>query len=333
MNHLVEQALSHAIERSLVRLPQTGERWAFLNALPIPGLPATIRELLGAEQGFRPVYLQLQRQGFAVEPVLLPRETAFDGSLVIAGRSRRFNERNLLRAWNRTRAGGTLVVAGAKTDGIASLQKWARELAMPTGQIAKHHCLIFTMERSGPPREEPSEPPGSDGFRHGAGMFSEQSADTGSRLLAGTFSNRIGGRVADLGAGWGYLSVELLRRSQAVTSIDLHEAEWLSLEAARLNLADAAIPVEFHWIDVTSELRKRPFDWVIMNPPFHRGRTGDPELGKSFIGAAASTLVPGGRLLMVANRHLPYEAVLKANFRRITSIAEDSGYKVIEAQR
>ena len=34
---------------------------------------------------------------------------------------------------------------------------------------------------------------------------------------------------------------------------------------------------------------------------------------------------------LVANRHLPYEAVLKERFGLVKTVAEGNGYKVIEA--
>ena len=46
---------------------------------------------------------------------------------------------------------------------------------------------------------------------------------------------------------------------------------------------------------------------------------------------AASTLVKGGRLLMVANRNLPYEQTLKDNFRSFEKLVEREGFKVFEA--
>lgn len=38
-----------------------------------------------------------------------------------------------------------------------------------------------------------------------------------------------------------------------------------------------------------------------------------------------------GRLLMVANRHLPYETTLSAAFHEVRELVAQSGYKVIEA--
>ena len=74
-----------------------------------------------------------------------------------------------------------------------------------------------------------------------------------------------------------------------------------------------------------------------MNPPFHAGlnmgRAAEPNIGRRFIEVAASTLISGGRLLMVANRTLPYEDILKHAFRRFQVLGEANGYKVFEAMR
>jgi 16S rRNA (guanine1207-N2)-methyltransferase len=70
---------------------------------------------------------------------------------------------------------------------------------------------------------------------------------------------------------------------------------------------------------------------IVSNPPFHQGRADLPELGRAFIASAADALVPDGRLFIVANRHLPYEAVLAARFRDVRTLATQEGFKVIEA--
>ena len=71
---------------------------------------------------------------------------------------------------------------------------------------------------------------------------------------------------------------------------------------------------------------------MIANPPFHQGRAAEPDLGAAFIAAAARILTPAGRLLMVANRQLPYEATLDAAFRHWEKLAEDGAYKVMRGR-
>jgi len=86
------------------------------------------------------------------------------------------------------------------------------------------------------------------------------------------------------------------------------------------------------WFDVTSEDPRALYDAVVMNPPFHTARKGDPDVGVAMIEAARRFLKPGGRLFMVANSHLPYEAALKA-FAQVRELVRTNGFKVITARK
>jgi 16S rRNA (guanine1207-N2)-methyltransferase len=101
------------------------------------------------------------------------------------------------------------------------------------------------------------------------------------------------------------------------------------LEAARVNVDDPR--AAFHWADATRFDPEEPYDAIISNPPFHTGRRADPGLGRAFISAAARMLKPSGKFIMVANRHLPYEAALKDAFGTGRLIGELEGYKLYEA--
>ena len=88
---------------------------------------------------------------------------------------------------------------------------------------------------------------------------------------------------------------------------------------------------ELRWVDIRGGTGLKGLDFVVMNPPFHDGGAEDQSLGQAFIRRAAEALRPGGALWLVANRHLPYEAVLKSAFKRVTPKVEASGYKIYEA--
>ena len=253
---------------------------------------------------------------------------------MLLGRSRRLNEYQIARAWKSIPKGCRLIVAGNKTDGIESARKWFASHQEITDSFSKYHAKVFWSEK----RSDESLPTVElevvvDGYKLAEGMFAAKGPDKGSLLLSDHFSDRIRGRVADLGAGWGFLSASLMNASQYISRLDLFEADFESLRAARENLEGAATQMTYNWIDVVFEFQKAPYDWVIMNPPFHAGRAAEPEIGQRFIEVAASTLVGGGRLLMVANRNLPYEETLERNFRRFELLDEQDGFKVIEALR
>ena len=44
-------------------------------------------------------------------------------------------------------------------------------------------------------------------------------------------------------------------------------------------------------------------------------------------------LKPGGKLLLVANRQMPYEAGLKSLFKSVLPLEDNAGYKIIEAKK
>ena len=76
----------------------------------------------------------------------------------------------------------------------------------------------------------------------------------------------------------------------------------------------------------------KDLDFIVSNPPFHtQSRADRPDIGQRFIAVAAQALRPGGRLYVVANRHLPYEAALSEAFASVAVKADVGGYKIIEA--
>lgn len=323
-------ALLFALDKDIADPGDKGS-WRFYNASPIPGLSDKWKSALVCEQGFRPEYLKLESQGYIfIDSV----HQGKSGAIFLLGRNRLWNQFKIARAWNELETGNRLIVAGNKTDGVGSIRKWFSSHAGIADSKSKHHAVVFWADKP----KASHIPPGEisqqiDGYLTAEGMFSSDGPDKGSKLLVEYFNDRIRGKVADLGAGWGYLSGELFKRSERVEELNLFEADYASLEAARKNLEGVACKTGFQWCDVTTEFPKKPYDWVIMNPPFHSGRAAEPELGKRFIEVAASTLPRGGRLLMVANRNLPYEKVLEKEFRKFEKLTEREGFKVIEATR
>lgn len=327
--------LAIAIESQAVILPDQGPILV-LRATPSDALDLMDRSRLLCEQGFRPVHDALADRGYDVTPHATAPAAAV---VVMLTRARAENLGNIARGLRALPPGGLLVVNGAKTEGVDSLAKLvAAELPLD-GQETKAHGRVFWLRRGDTLPEAVARwadadtlRANADGFFTAPGMFSPDGIDPGSRRLAETFTGRLKGRVADLGGGWGWLTAQALSRAPGITQIDLFEAEFRALEAARRNLDDPR--VAFNWTDVTT-LRKTvtPYDAVICNPPFHQGRAADPTLGASFIAAAARILKPSGHMLLVANRQLPYEAALDAGFREIRKLGEDGGYKLLLAER
>lgn len=305
--------------------PVEGQKWAFLNADAAVG--QEWKESLICQQNQRPGFLKLEKSGFDVHPHLSDFQD-FDGVLILATRVRKLNEQLITRAWNALKPGGTLIFSGDKTSGVQPIRKWFSKHAPLGGSLSKHHGVVFWASRSAEAWAATEELGEINGYRVSPGMFSVGGIDKGSKLLAEHFDDRIFGKVGDFGAGWGFLSDQLLKRSSRVENLSLYEAHWPSLEAARMNVPGADA---FHWTDIVTERPRGPFNWIIMNPPFHKGRAAEPELGQIFIQHAAKALPAGGRLLMVANTNLPYERTLSDVFKKVERRDQANGFKVIEA--
>lgn len=311
----------------------------FLRARAGVALRAAARPGLVCEQSFRPAADALERDGWTVRNV----QTDARYPLVLALPPRQRDEARALlaRAVTQCAPGGTVVACMANDEGAKSGEADLKALCGLSGNLSKQHCRVFwstpdpanvnvdllaRWSSLDVPR------PILDGrFLSRPGVFAWDRIDPASALLAAHLPVDLAGSAADLGAGWGYLAHEVLARCPGIASLDLYEAEARALDLARANLADARVPVAFHWHDVTTGLPQR-YDVIVSNPPFHaQGRADRPDIGRAFIAAAADALNPRGRLWLVANRHLPYEQVLDARFASVRIVAQDNGFKIIEA--
>ena len=301
-----------------------------LHRKPLPGLVC--------EQTFKPAFDGLQRSGLDVREHA--GEAKYPLVLLLPPRQREEARALFARAVASAADGGIVVACMPNDEGARSGQADLACIAGPLQVLSKQHCRVFwTGPLHGAADAElaaqwstlDAPRPVADGrFMSRPGVFAWDRIDAASALLAQHLPRDLAGRGADLGAGYGYLASEVLARCADVTSLDLYEAEARALELARRNITAAGVELGFHWHDVTAGLPRR-YDFIVSNPPFHaQGREGRPDIGRAFIAAAAQALVPGGRLWLVANRHLPYEAVLDASFGRVRTVAQQAGFKVVE---
>lgn len=261
-----------------------------------------------------------------------PEGAAADTVVVFLPRAREQARAWLAEAAAHLAPGGQIWVDGQKIDGIDAMLKELRGLTEVDSLDSRAHGKIFRLP--GPAGWVPATWAARDltaapGFITRAGVFSADGIDPGSALLAAHLPDRLPTRIVDLGAGWGWLSAQILARP-GVEVLHLVESDATALDCARRNITDPR--ARFHWADATQFALPDPVNGVVMNPPFHAGaRSGDARIGAEFIAAAARLLTGAGRLWMVANRHLPYEPVLARHFADVQEIGGDTRFKIITA--
>jgi 16S rRNA (guanine1207-N2)-methyltransferase len=363
-------------------------------------------ELLGW-QPLKPLADAWDRAGFARANEL--PDGKWPLVVVLPGKSRDETLLWFALARDRLEPGGRIVAAMSNTAGASRFEKELAQAAGNITSIQKHKCRAFHAVDDGSWNVETLDAWRSlggfrevDGTRYltQAGIFSSEHIDPGSLLLAQHLPAYLRGHVADLGAGWGYLSDIALERCPGIERIDLFEADAGALACAKRNLARHLPPdfaseipkavsselttdytdftdsrlhqensktvlpvssqsvsiceicgsksvsqssspvcrncdnprVRFHWHDVTTGLPET-YDAILMNPPFHTGQDTDVGLGRAFLTTAAASLKRHGKLHLVANRQLPYEAMLDSLRLAWRKVAEDKTYKVIFAEK
>ncbi len=263
-------------------------------------------------------------------------EGKFATVLFLPGKSKDEVLAGFAKAYELLAPDGVLITALANTSGASRFEKELSKASPLLWSVSKNKCRAFAGSNSGQWNPEILESwreiagfrliPETD-FTVTPGVFSANRIDPGSALLAELLPRSLHGDIADLGAGWGFLSKTALEKSPGIKRIDLFEADSRALACARENVSG---PATFHWHDVTTGLPGK-YDHIIMNPPFHTAQSKDVDLGKAFLTVAAKFLKRGGTLHLVANRQLPYESHIQELGLRSRTLVENHAYKIIRA--
>jgi 16S rRNA (guanine1207-N2)-methyltransferase len=317
------QRLSLALETGALTLPATGRIAVYRPRIgdDLSDLPLDRTVVL---TGFKPDHDHFS-QGRSVTTA-----PPYAAALVCLPRSREAGRALIARAAAEVLPGGVIAVDGQKTDGIDTALKDLRARVPLSESLSKAHGKLATFAAGPDLSDWLARPAVVDGFQTLPGIFSADGPDRGSVLLAEALPAKLSGKVADLGAGWGYLAAEILKRP-GVKRLDLVEAEADALDCARVNVTDPR--ARFHWADATTWRPESLLDAVVMNPPFHAGRDADPALGAAFIRVARRMLAPDGSLWLVQNRHLPYDAVLAESFLHHEDVAGNASFRVVHATK
>lgn len=165
------------------------------------------------------------------------------------------------------------------------------------------------------------------------GLFSWERADRGSSLLLETLKSvKLEGPVADLGAGYGYLSRSLPKTLER----HLMEADSRGVAACAENVKEGKVYT--HWCDLTEpatlpkELFGR-FRTVVMNPPFHTNKRSEPVLGGAFVAMARRLLNQGGELYLVGNSHLPYPKIVQSVLGGAEIVLQREGFQIVKGRK
>ena len=266
----------------------------------------------------------------------IKKTKSFDKTFVNITKSRNESLFNIAAAFFLTKINGIIIITGDKELGIDFYLKKIN-IYVNLNIISKAHGKITLFKK---PKFIPEEikmwknfgkfQKINSNFFTLPGCFSEKEIDDGSRLLSSKFSNQLFGKVADLGAGWGYLSAKALESNEQIKEISLIESNLNALNCSRINISN--LKAKFFWKDIEIEdLNLKNYDHVIMNPPFHKGKKFVHTLVSIFLKTAEKILSRNGTLWMVHKKELKYEYLINDLFNNFEYIYTNKGYKIIRA--
>lgn len=235
--------------------------------------------------------------------------------------------------------GGTIFVYGAKDEGIGSVSRHLDLLFEGAETVAiGGHCRVLRARirsrlETHRGRLEDWKEFGRLGYGSLTqawvsypGVFAHGRLDPGTRLLLDALpSFHRDERILDYGCGSGVVAAVVRSRHPQVR-LDLMDIDAVALEAARENVPGCRLLLG----DGLPPAPGEPFDAILSNPPFHRGKAEEPEMILRLIRDAPSLLAAGGGLVFVAQRRIPLEDALRGAFRKVGVRAEGAGFQVWE---
>ena len=164
------------------------------------------------------------------------------------------------------------------------------------------------------------------------GVFAHGRLDRGSELLLNSLRQlRPAGRLLDFACGCGVLGLALLRENEKI-DLTLLDSSALAIESCRRSMDANGLRASMLPSDGLAGVSER-YDWIVSNPPFHRGVRSDLGVAADFFREAGTFLTENGKIVIVFNRHLPYLRWLQHAFDRVDLLTTGGDFTIVQAGR
>ncbi len=171
-------------------------------------------------------------------------------------------------------------------------------------------------------------------FDNHANVFSRDGLDAGTRLMLENLPKTTEPiNIVDLGSGNGILGIFAAARCPQAKLRFIDES-YAAIASSKVNFQAALGEARTATFEVKYQLNKQPdeeIDLIINNPPFHHQNANDDKVAWAMFNDARSVLRAGGKMMVVANRHLAYHIKLHRLFGNCRTIGSNSKFVILES--
>jgi 16S rRNA (guanine1207-N2)-methyltransferase len=254
----------------------------------------------------------------------------FNQAVVRVGKGRAATWADVATAWNAVLPAGRLLLSGSNDVGITTWVKRVQDVVGSNPEVLAKRARgrVVSFSRTPVvlqvPAAQPVPLPDGTPLVVAPGVFSGDGLDAGTAALLAALAIYSGpsATIADVGCGAGHLAAAAARQFPQA-QVWMLDADARAVANARVNVPSA----KGVWWDDQDPWPAPVVDLALVNPPWHAGTASDPGVGQRLLAAIRARW-----LLVVANRHLPYERLL-SQLGTMRSVSDCDGFKVLEVCR
>ncbi|MCF7481260.1 methyltransferase [Vibrio sp. J1-1] len=237
-----------------------------------------------------------------------------------------------------------IAVNKVKEIHTSTLKLFAKYLGETKTSLAwKKHRLVFSQANAQPIVDvDPITAWNVDGetiqLKNLPNVYSGESLDLGARFMLQHIPQDPNiSHIVDLGCGNGVLSVKAgqLNPNARLTCVD---ESFMALESAKQNLLDnlgEGRDIQCIANNCLDGFEHDSCSLIMCNPPFHQQQTITDHIAWQMFCDSQQVLNKGGRLLVIGNRHLGYDAKLKRLFgaNNVKLVASNNKFVILQATK
>jgi len=240
------------------------------------------------------------------------------------------------------KAGTPFILVGEKAAGIESAKfAYERYVGVIEEKLVGNHSALYRGTISNEIRKATQTEPfiehtvESNGVTIKtaalAGVFNHGALDDGTTLLLNTipFDKKI---VLDMACGSGVIGT-IYKTKNPEAEVDFSDASIYATLSATETLKRNSLIGNVYLSDVFSELPKKEYDLIVLNPPFHIGIDTDYSFIEKFSRGVGAYMKPKAEIYTVANKFLKYKPLLEEHVGPTEIAFEDRRYTVYKTMK